>query len=98
MPLAPTAAIEWRLRLPPPRIEEAHAELLDLQPITLTRLVDAGYDGTLVSAQTAGAILYEVRVGPYENLADAQRAAEAMRRSEGLSPALIVHPSEPEEE
>ena len=65
---------------------------------TLTRLVDAGYDGTLVSAQTAGAILYEVRVGPYDSLDDAQRAAEAIRRSEGLSPALIVEPTGPEEE
>jgi len=65
---------------------------------TLTRLVDAGYDGTLVSSQTAGAILYEVRVGPYEGLADAQRAAEAIRRSEGLTPALIVQPPGPEQE
>ncbi len=65
---------------------------------TLTRLVDAGYDGTLVSAETAGAVLYEIRVGPYENLADAQRAGEAIRRSEGLTPALLVLPLEAEQE
>jgi hypothetical protein len=65
---------------------------------TLTRLVDAGYDGTLVSADTTGVVLYEIRVGPYDNLADAQRAGEAIRRSEGLTPALLIEPSVPEEE
>jgi general secretion pathway protein D len=65
---------------------------------TLTRLVDAGYDGTLVSAQVGGRVVYEVRVGPYDELADAQRAGEAIRRSEGLAPALIVEPPEPEPE
>ena len=65
---------------------------------TLTRLVDAGYDGTLVSSETAGAILYEVRVGPYESLTDAQRAGEAIRRSEGLTPALILQAPDSEGE
>jgi hypothetical protein len=43
-------------------------------------------------------VLYEIRVGPYDNLADAQRAGEAIRRSEGLTPALLIEPSVPEEE
>ncbi len=59
---------------------------------TLTRLVDAGYDGTVVSDETAGAVLYEVRVGPFDSLPEAQRAGEAIRRSEGLTPALLVQP------
>jgi general secretion pathway protein D len=57
---------------------------------TLTRLVDAGYDGSLVSAQVGGTVVYEVRIGPYDDLADAQRAGEAIRRSEGLTPAVLV--------
>ncbi len=65
---------------------------------TLTRLVDAGYDGTLVSAQVGAAVVFEVRVGPYQSLEDAQRAGEAIRRSEGLTPAVIVLPPEPQPE
>jgi general secretion pathway protein D len=65
---------------------------------TLTRLVDAGYDGTLVSAEVAGGMVYEVRLGPYESLEEAQRVGETIRRSEGLAPALIVEPPEPEPE
>jgi general secretion pathway protein D len=64
----------------------------------LTRLVDAGYDGTLVSAQAGAAVVYEVRLGPYETLEEAQRAGEAIRRSEGLTPAVVVLPPEPESE
>ncbi len=62
---------------------------------TLTRLVDAGYDGTLVSTQLGTAVVFEVHVGPYESLEDAQRAGEAIRRSEGLTPAVIVLEPEP---
>jgi general secretion pathway protein D len=64
----------------------------------LTRLVDAGYDGTLASTQVGAAVVHEVRIGPYDSLEEAQRAAEAIRRSEGLTPALIVEPPEPEGE
>jgi hypothetical protein len=61
---------------------------------TLTRLVDAGYDGTLVSATLGTTVVFEVRVGPFETLDEAQRAGEAIRRSEGLTPAVIVLPPE----
>ena len=63
---------------------------------TVTRLIDAGYPSTLESAQVGAAIVFEVRVGPYETLEQAQRAGEAIRRSEGLTPAVIVLPGEPE--
>jgi hypothetical protein len=63
---------------------------------TLTRLVDAGFDATLVSAQAGTTVVFEVHVGPYESLEDAQRAGEAIRRSEGLRPAVIVLAPEPE--
>jgi cell division septation protein DedD len=65
---------------------------------TLTRLVDAGYDGTLVSAPVGDTVVFEVRVGPFDTLEDAQRAGEAIRRSEGLTPAVIVLSPEPEPE
>jgi general secretion pathway protein D len=47
---------------------------------TLTRLVDAGYEGTLVSSRASGRVLLELRVGPYRDLEAAERAAEALRR------------------
>jgi hypothetical protein len=59
---------------------------------------DAGYAGRRGPAHPTGVVLYEIRVGPYDNLADAQRAGEAIRRSEGLTPALLIEPSVPEEE
>jgi general secretion pathway protein D len=64
---------------------------------TLTELVDAGYDGTLVSIGTqAGIVLYEIRIGPYASIEEAQSAGEVMRRSHGLAPAVVV--SGPEEQ
>ncbi len=65
------------------RSEEAAAGLL-------TELVDAGYDGTVVAARSAGSILYEIRLGPYRELAEAQRASEAVAGAFGLSPAVVV--------
>lgn len=55
----------------------------------LTELVDAGYDGTLVSNQQAGAVFYELRLGPYDTTEQAGRAAEAVRRGYGLSTTVI---------
>ena len=54
------------------------------RPSSLTELVDAGYDGTLVSEDSAGSVLYEMRLGPYDDQAEAERAAEAMREAFGL--------------
>ena len=55
----------------------------------LTELVDAGYDGTLLSSQQGGAVFYELRLGPYDTNEQANHAAEAVRRGYGLSPTVI---------
>jgi hypothetical protein len=65
------------------RSEEAAAELL-------TELVDAGYDGTLVASESGGGLLYEIRLGPFPELADAQLAAEAIGGAFGLTPSVVV--------
>jgi general secretion pathway protein D len=63
---------------------------------TLTELVDAGYDGSLISGQTDGVVLFEVRLGPYPTLEEAQRAGGLVRRSYGLAPAVMIGaPEEP---
>jgi general secretion pathway protein D len=65
------------------RSEEAAAQLL-------TELVDAGYDGTLVASESGGGLLYEIRLGPFPELADAQLAAEAIGGAFGLTPSVVV--------
>jgi general secretion pathway protein D len=57
---------------------------------TLTRLIDAGYEGTLVSSRASGRVLLELRVGPFVDLPAAERAAEALRRGYALAPQVMV--------
>jgi hypothetical protein len=59
----------------------------------LTELVDAGFDGTLVSNQTAsGVVLYDIRLGPYESLDEAQRVAAVVQTAHGLASSVLVEP------
>jgi general secretion pathway protein D len=62
---------------------------------TLQQLFDAGYDGTLVSGNTSGAVLFEVRLGPYPTLEEADRTASVVAESFGLSPTVTVFKEEP---
>lgn len=57
---------------------------------TLTRLVDAGFEGSLVSSRASGRVLLELHVGPYADLEGAERAAEALRLGYDLSPQVMV--------
>jgi general secretion pathway protein D len=61
----------------------------------LTALIDAGYDGSLVSVAAGGAVIHEIRLGPYARLEDAQQAGAAVERSHGLKSAVLVEPAEP---
>jgi general secretion pathway protein D len=65
------------------RDEEPAVELL-------TDLVDAGWDGTLISGEVAGAVVHEVRVGPFDELEDAEDTAGVIGEAFGLSPSVIV--------
>ncbi|MCP3985947.1 MAG: type II secretion system secretin GspD [bacterium] len=56
----------------------------------LQQLIDAGYDGTLVSGDSSGTVLYEVRVGPFDERQEAEAAADVMRESFDLSPVVTV--------
>jgi general secretion pathway protein D len=57
---------------------------------TLTELLDAGYDGTLVSGETDGFLLFELLVGPFPTLEEAESASAVLREAYGLSPAVTV--------
>ena len=67
----------------------------------LTELVDAGFDGTLVSNQTgSGIVLYEIRLGPFDTLDEAQRVGTVVQNAHGLTSSVLVEPGfgVPEEE
>ena len=57
---------------------------------TLTELVDAGFDGTLVSTGDVGRVRYELRVGPYGSVAQAERAAETLQRAYELPSQIVI--------
>ena len=57
---------------------------------TLTALLDAGYDGTLVSREAHGVVLYELRIGPFDSLEEAQRVGGVIQRSHDLAPSVLV--------
>jgi general secretion pathway protein D len=61
---------------------------------TLTKLIDAGYEGTLVSSRASGRVLLELHVGPYADVEAAERAAEALRLGYALSPQVLVRRTE----
>ena len=57
---------------------------------SLGELIDAGYDGTLISGERDGTVLYQVRIGPYPSIETAREAAAVIRESFGLAPTVVV--------
>jgi hypothetical protein len=60
----------------------------------LTDLVDAGHDGTIVSTDSSGSVLYEIRLGPYAEMEEAQRTSDTIAGAYGLSPTVVVEKPE----
>ncbi len=60
----------------------------------LTEMVDAGWDGTLISGDVGGRTMFEVRLGPFEDLEEANEVAETVARTHQLQPAVLVLPPE----
>jgi general secretion pathway protein D len=56
----------------------------------LTEILDAGYEGALVSGETDGVVLYEIQVGPYPEIDEAEQVASVLRRSFELEPSVFV--------
>jgi len=61
----------------------------------LTRLLDAGYDGELVTSETDGQLVFEIHLGPYGDLLEAERTSDVLREGYGLDPAITIPRSEP---
>jgi general secretion pathway protein D len=69
----------------------------DAAAALLTDLIDSGHDGRLVSQESGETLLYELQLGPYPTLAEAQSIAAVVRRSHGLSPTVILSQPAPVE-
>jgi cell division septation protein DedD len=55
----------------------------------LQELIDAGFEGTLLSSPKGGRVLSELRIGPYPSQAQAEKVSETLRRSYDLSPRVV---------
>jgi type II secretory pathway component GspD/PulD (secretin) len=56
----------------------------------LTRVLDAGYDGSLISGEADGTLLYELVVGPFDDLQGASDVAEVLRKVYEFEPSVTV--------
>ena len=55
----------------------------------LTELVDAGFEGSLLSSPKGGRVMTELRVGPFTSQAQAEKVSETLRRSYDLTPQVV---------
>ncbi|MEZ4216695.1 MAG: type II secretion system secretin GspD [Myxococcota bacterium] len=58
----------------------------------LARVVDAGHDAALVTSEANGALVFELRVGPYPSLDAAQTASALLRGGLGLDASVEILP------
>jgi len=56
----------------------------------LTLLIDAGYDGNLITSDSDGQLVYSVRVGPFSDLWEADRAAQSLDAAYGYTSSVTV--------
>jgi len=65
---------------------------------SLQELIDEGYDGTLVSNDVGGSVYFDLQIGPFATIEEAQQASELVRDVHGLDPFVVVLPGEAAEE
>jgi hypothetical protein len=65
---------------------------------TLQRLIDEGYDGTLVSNDVSGSLYFELQIGPFPTIDAAERVSKSVRDLHGLEPFVVVVSEEAAEE
>lgn len=56
----------------------------------LTQVMDAGYEGSLVSSQSGTGLIFEMYVGPYMDLDKTRKTAKALSETYGFSPSIVV--------
>jgi hypothetical protein len=55
----------------------------------LTLLLDRGYEGTLVSGDSDGILIFELRIGPYESLREAENVAVVLVEAFGFDTSVM---------
>jgi general secretion pathway protein D len=64
----------------------------------LQSIIDAGYDGTLVSSELGDSTYLELQIGPYPTLDEAEQVSNDMRSAHDLEPSIVIlGPAEPEQ-
>ena len=57
---------------------------------TLTTLIDSGYDGTLVTSESDGNLVFTIQVGPFEDLWSAEKTAQTLDAAYGHQSSVTV--------
>jgi DedD protein len=58
----------------------------------VAQLTGAGFDAFMYGEETGGRTIWRVRVGGYEQRADAERLLETLRNEQGLEGIVVSHP------
>lgn len=58
----------------------------------VAQLTGAGFDAFMYGEETGGRTIWRVRVGAYEQRADAERLLETLREEQGLEGIVVSHP------
>ena len=56
----------------------------------LVTLIDAGYDGSLAAAESNGRVVFTLQVGPFEDLWEAEQAADTLDASYGFESTVAL--------
>jgi general secretion pathway protein D len=65
---------------------------------SLQELIDEGYDGTLVSNEVGGSVYFDLQIGPFPTIEEAERTSKLVRDVHGLDPFVVVITEEEVEE
>ena len=60
----------------------------------LVTLIDAGYDGSLASAESDGRVVFTLQVGPFEDLWEAEQAAQTLDEAYGFESSVTLQKRE----
>jgi len=57
---------------------------------TLRTLLDAGFEGSLLSTESGGVIFYEIQIGPFSDKLGAVHASQVLREAHRLTPSITL--------